>query len=164
MRWSLYILILLSSVFCFSCKEQTDESENTDPVLEKIAGKNYAELIEIPTTPDGQVDTSQMALITFETTVFDFDTLFQGDKVEYSFNYSNTGVKDLYILQTNSACGCTVSDYSKEPIGPGESGSIKVVFNSEGKKGIQNRKISVITNAFPSEKVLSVKGYVKLNE
>ena len=146
-----------------ACSSKEKQSTNNDPVLEKIAGKDYAKIIEIPTTPDGKVDTSKTAKIDFESVVYDFDTIFQGDIIEHVFTFTNTGVKPLYILQTNSSCGCTVPSYSKEPIEPGSSESITVKFNSAGKSGDQNRKISIITNAYPSEKIIRMTGFVKQN-
>jgi sporulation protein YlmC with PRC-barrel domain len=144
-----------------ACSSEPRQSSKIDPSLEKIAGKDYAKIIEIPTTPEGLVDTSKTARIDFEYEVFNFDTIYQGDVVQHTFNFKNTGIKPLYILQTNSSCGCTVPSYSKEPLPPGESESITVEFNSAGKSGDQNRKISVITNAYPSEKIIRMKGYVK---
>lgn len=160
---SLWFILLLFTML--SCQQGENKVESKDPVLEKIAGKDYAEMIQIPTTPEGKIDTSQTAIITLENKVFHFDTIDQGDMVEHDFTFTNTGKKDLYLLEINSSCGCTVSEYSKEAIAPGERGSIRVVFDSKGKKGKQNRKITVITNAFPSESVLHMNGFVKhLNE
>lgn len=162
LKWLGFILLFTT---CFACQPNESKQESKDPVLEKIAGKDYADMIQIPTTPDGKIDTSQTAIFTLREKIFDFDTIYHGDKVEHDFIFKNTGKKDLYLLQTNSSCGCTVSEYSKEALAPGEEGKIRVVFDSEGKKGKQNRKITVITNAFPSESTLSMTGYVKhLNE
>lgn len=155
------LFILLTSIIILSCQNKTEVKNPGDPILEKIAGKDYAKMIEIPTTPDGQVDTSNTAIIQLQQATFDFDTIFQGDKAEHTFHFTNTGKKELYILQTNTSCGCTVPEYSKDPVAPGEKGSIHVIFDSTGKKGAQNRRISLITNAFPSEKIIRMTGYVQ---
>ena len=156
-----YILIFFVIGSILSCSDNKTQTESNDPLLEKIAGKDYAKMIEIPTTPEGQVDSNSMAKIQFESSNFLFDTLFEGDKIEHSFSFINVGKKDLYILETNSSCGCTVSKYSKKAFPPGQSGEIKVQFDSKGKNGVQNRKISVITNSYPSESILILTGYVK---
>ena len=157
-----YILgfILVSGLLACSLSEKKG-GESSDPVLEKIAGKNYTEMINLPTTPDGELDTAKMARIRFEATLFQFDTLYEGDKISHEFVFHNEGVQPLYVMQTKSSCGCTVSEYSKAPIKPGESGSIRVVFDATGKNGLQNRMISVLTNAYPAESLLTMRGHVK---
>jgi hypothetical protein len=160
-----WLWFLLWSTLLLACQQGEEKQESKDPVLEKIAGKDYAEMIQIPTTPDGKIDTSQTAKFTLEKKVFDFDTIYQGDKVAHDFIFTNTGKQDLYLLQTNSSCGCTVSQYSKEALAPGEKGSIRIAFDSSGKSGKQDRKVTIITNAFPSENIIRMTGYVKqLNE
>ena len=160
-----YLVSITLFLLLISCKsEDKPTSPTVDPVLEQIAGKDYAEMIRIPTTADGDVDSLKMARIYFETTSFSFDTIFAGDRITHEFSFRNEGVQALYILQTNSSCGCTVMEYSREPVAPGASGSIRVVFDSTGKKGRQLRKVSVLTNAYPSEKVLTLTGFVKQKE
>jgi len=125
-------LVLITGLY--ACLPAQKEKEKSDPLLERIAGQDYSEMIQLPLTSEGTVDSSKMAVIDFEYRNFDFDTIYEGDQVSHSFPYTNTGIRDLYILQTNSSCGCTVTDYSKDPIPPGASGSIQVRFNSKGKK------------------------------
>ena len=89
----MYKIIFLFIIGLFlSCQNNQEKKQNqSDPVLEKIAGKDYANLIEIPTTPDGEIDSSIMARITFEETQFYFDTIFTGDKVNHTFHFKNEG-------------------------------------------------------------------------
>jgi len=102
-----------------------------------------------------------MARIVFDSPEYLFDTIFSGDIINHTFEFRNEGKKDLYILETNTSCGCTVPSYSKEAIAPGARGEIQVSFNSKSKSGKQFRRISVITNSYPAEKVISFKGFVK---
>ncbi|RLD19185.1 MAG: DUF1573 domain-containing protein [Bacteroidetes bacterium] len=85
--------------------------------------------------------------ITFEETSFDFGDIYQGDKVEHTFKLENTGTQPLIITNVQTTCGCTATEWPREPILPGESASLKVDFNSAGKYGRQNKVISVISNA-----------------
>ena len=85
--------------------------------------------------------------ITFEETSFDFGDIYQGDKVEHIFNLENTGTQPLIITNVQTTCGCTATEWPREPVLPGESASLKVNFNSAGKFGRQNKVISVISNA-----------------
>lgn len=85
--------------------------------------------------------------ITFEETTHDFGDIFQGDKVSYVFKFENTGDEPLIITDVRVTCGCTVPDWPRDPIAPGESASLTVKFNSAGKKGRQNKVISVVSNS-----------------
>jgi hypothetical protein len=89
------------------------------------------------------------AVITFDETVHNFGNVTEGEKVEYSFKFTNTGDKDLIITDATSSCGCTVPDWPKEPLKPGKSAYMKVVFNSAGKEGFTEKLISIKANTNP---------------
>ncbi len=86
-------------------------------------------------------------VITFEETEFNFDDIYQGDKVEHVFNFENTGDTPLLITNVQTTCGCTATNWEREPILPGSKSSIKVNFNSAGKTGRQNKVITIISNS-----------------
>ena len=88
--------------------------------------------------------------ITFEEVAFDFGDIHQGDKVEHVFSFDNSGDAPLIITNVQTTCGCTATDWPRDPILPGASASIKVNFNSAGKMGRQNKIITVISNASSS--------------
>lgn len=94
---------------------------------------------------------------------FDFGTIEQGEKVEHTFKFKNTGKSDLIIRKTKASCGCTAIAPKDKVIKPGESSSIKAVFNSRGKRGRQHKTVTITTN-IPNEtkKVLRVVGHVNL--
>ena len=100
----------------------------------------YAFAQEEETTKEGPY-------ITFQESAFDFGDIEQGDKVEHIFAFENTGTAPLIITQVQTTCGCTAPEWPKQPIPPGESSEIKVIFNSAGKFGRQNKVISVISNS-----------------
>ncbi len=85
--------------------------------------------------------------ITFVETKHDFGNIKQGDVVEYTFNFKNTGNQPLLISDVGVTCGCTATDYTKEPVAPGKSGFVKAKFNSAYKSGMQNKIITVKSNA-----------------
>lgn len=85
--------------------------------------------------------------IAFLESSFDFGDIIQGDKVEHIFEFENIGNEPLIISDVRTTCGCTVPEWPREPIAPGVKTSIKVVFNSSGKMGIQNKVITVMSNA-----------------
>ena len=89
------------------------------------------------------------AAITFEKNNFDFGKVKQGAKVTHEFNFINNGTDPLVITNATASCGCTIPDYPKEPVLPGKSGKIKVVFDTAGKTGMQNKIVSITSNATP---------------
>jgi hypothetical protein len=88
--------------------------------------------------------------MSFTDTLHDFGRMKEGEIVVYEFSFTNKGKRDLLINEAKGSCGCTVPDYPKEPIKPGEQNSIKVTFNSQGKKGYNEKTVMVITNGNPS--------------
>lgn len=96
------------------------------------------------------------AEISFEKTEHNFKKIISGERVEYSFRFTNTGDAPLIITGIRSGCGCTVGDYPKDPLKPGEEGKIKVVFNSSGRKGFQSQSVSILNNTQESPKTLRI--------
>ncbi|MBE6272894.1 MAG: DUF1573 domain-containing protein [Bacteroides sp.] len=89
------------------------------------------------------------AEIKFEKTSHDFGTFSESSpKVTYVFKFTNTGDKLLVIHQAIASCGCTVPQYPKEPIKPGEGGEIIVTYDGAGKfPGHFKKSITLRTNA-----------------
>ena len=86
-------------------------------------------------------------VLTLEKTSHDFGDIFQGDKVDQIFKFTNTGNEPLIITEIRITCGCTQPEWPRNPIPPGGKGEIKVGFNSAGKMGIQTKSLPVISNA-----------------
>lgn len=112
-------------------------------------------------TSDGNHVTGALTTIAFETKKFTFEDAVSGDKVEATFEFTNTGNEALLISDVKTSCGCTASDYPKEPVAPGEKGTIKAVFDTAGKTGSQTKNITVMTNTEPSANVLIIEGFVE---
>lgn len=102
--------------------------------------------------------------IKFEEEEHDFGRITQGEKVSYAFKFKNIGKGNLIIASAAGSCGCTVPEFPKEPVLPGQEGKINVVFNSEGKSGIQEKTITVVTNCEPSTRVIRIKTNVIVAE
>ena len=98
----------------------------------------------------------------FETEEYNFGTAKQGDVVTYEFKFTNAGKEPLIIASASGACGCTVPNYPKEPIKPGEKGTIKVSFNTAGKAGMQDKTVTIKSNSKDGDKVIHVKGNVEV--
>ncbi|HAS35358.1 MAG TPA: hypothetical protein DCS15_02640 [Flavobacteriales bacterium] len=96
----------------------------------------------------------------FSEPLYDFGDIAQGDRVNYNFTFTNNGTSDLVIASAKGSCGCTVPDWPKRPIKPGETSEIKVEFNSTGKKGKQHKKVTIVANTQPSKNVIAIQGNV----
>lgn len=91
-------------------------------------------------------------VITFEKKSHDFGDINQGDKVEETFKFTNTGTEPLLITNVQVTCGCTTpKGWPRDPIMPGGKGEITVAFNSAGKMGKQNKVVTVVSNATNSD-------------
>ena len=92
--------------------------------------------------------------------VYNFGKVTEGEKVTYNYRFKNTGTKPLIISSATASCGCTVPEKPEEPIKPGETGFLKVVFNSQGKVGPTHKTIMVVSNAYPPFPLLQLSGEV----
>lgn len=130
-------------------------------VLVSCAKKEQKSMsIDVPLTSDGKVDTSQLPKFSFVNDTYDFGQIKQGEKVSYSFKFKNTGNTPLIISSASASCGCTVPSYPEEPIQPGEESKIDVVFDSNGKMGMQTKTITLVSNTIPNTKVLYLRGEI----
>lgn len=88
------------------------------------------------------------AEIKFDKTTHNFGTFSEKDpKVTCTFTYTNVGEQPLVVNQAIASCGCTVPEYTKEAVKPGEKGEIKVTYNGTGKfPGHFKKSITVRTN------------------
>lgn len=89
------------------------------------------------------------AEIKFEKLTYDFGKFSEATPVQTcTFTYTNTGNKPLIINQAIASCGCTVPEYTKEAVQPGEKGTIKVTYNGRGKfPGHFKKSITIRSNA-----------------
>ena len=106
------------------------------------------------------VDTANAPVFKFEKEVYDFGEIKEGEKVTYDFKFKNIGNSPLIISSATATCGCTIPEYPKEPVAPGAEGLIRVVFNSAGKAGMQNKIVSITANTIPSLTELNILGNV----
>jgi hypothetical protein len=117
-----------------------------------------------------QVDSNQaeknsvaVAKLIFETDTIDYGTIEQNSDGKRVFNFTNEGDAPLVITNVRPSCGCTVANYTKEPIQPGASGQIEVGYDTK-RLGAFNKSITVTSNAEESRKILRIKGVVVAKE
>lgn len=146
------LVLIIAVAFLASCSESASS---------KIDSSKQVKKKELSLD---QVDQKTNPVMTFESSEWNFGEIMQGDVVEHSFVFTNTGSDPLIISSAKGSCGCTVPEWPKAPIAPGESGEIYVKYNSKGKKGKQNKRVTLTTNMTPSQQVVYVKGQVNLKE
>ncbi|MDA3819434.1 MAG: DUF1573 domain-containing protein [Candidatus Delongbacteria bacterium] len=98
--------------------------------------------------------------IVFEKTTHDYGTIQKDADGNCEFKFTNTGEKPLMLSNVRASCGCTVPTWPRKPIQPGETGVIKVKYNT-ARVGSFNKSITVSSNAVNKRVVLRIKGTVK---
>ena len=105
-----------------------------------------------------KVDPATGAMMEFETKVIDYGEIDKGSEPLRQFMFTNVGMEPLVIKNAKGSCGCTVPDYPKEPIMPGQTGSIDVRYDT--KRIGQFSKTVTITTNMEGKIVLTIKGKV----
>lgn len=98
--------------------------------------------------------------ISFVESIYDFGELEEGEIVEHKFAFTNTGAEPVIISRVSTSCGCTSPEYTATPVGPGKDGEISVRFDSKGQKGVQQKIITVASNAKDPVQTVQLKGVV----
>ena len=111
-------------------------------------------------TPAPEVPTGPTTTIEFEESEFDFGTIDEGEKVSHTYKFKNTGSEPLIIKDAKGSCGWTVPSWPKEPIPVGGTGEMLVEFNSKGKTGAQNKRVTITANTNPGQTFINIKGEV----
>jgi hypothetical protein len=95
----------------------------------------------------------------FETETHDFGKIAQGTPVTYEFKFENIGTEPLIINKVESTCGCTVPEYTKTPIKPGDKGTVSVTFNA-AQAAPFSKMVTIRSNSKTPVKALYIKGTV----
>ncbi|SRX55527.1 DUF1573 domain-containing protein [Aequorivita sp. CIP111184] len=139
------LIVAILSVFAFSsCK---------DNAADKVNEENVA------TAADRDAESGKFPTIAFEESQFDFGTIDQGTPVEHIFKFKNNGEAPLMIVNAKSSCGCTIPEYTKEPVAPGESGELLVKFNGSGQNQV-SKTVTLTTNTKAGTETLTIKAFV----
>ncbi len=160
---SLFLMGLVAVLFT-ACKDRDAEKKiaQLESRLQELEGGKASQAVapapvaQAPEVkPEGPLPTME-----FQKTDHDFGTITEGQVVEYTYAFKNTGVAPLIIQTAQGSCGCTVPDWSKDPIPVGGTGFVKAKFDSNGKPNIQNKTVTVTANTWPKQTVLRFKAMV----
>ena len=149
------ILVTLFALFLgvqFLAAQDTKATQQAQPATQTIQPQ-----------PVQQAQPTQPAVpknLTWNETTHDFGTIVQNDPAEVTFTFKNTGTEPLVMTAARSSCGCTVAEYTKEPVKPGGTGTVKATYNS-AKPGNFMKTVSVTFEGNPTPDVLTIKGVVE---
>lgn len=129
-------------------KKIYDQESELNSIKEEIKAKEAAKKAETQTS------------IQFEASEISFGEIKEGAAVTKIYKLKNIGKKRLMIEKVEGSCGCTVAEWPRYPVEPGENVEIKVTFNSLGKRGLQDKTITVTANTEPAQTFLKIKGTV----
>lgn len=143
------LIIFITAFLIFSaCRVANNPNEiSTDQISNPNSAQGYS--------ADGFPE------IQFENEELNFGQVSQGEKIDLEINFSNIGSSPLLITSVLPSCGCTlINDWPQDPIGKNEAEKINIQFNSEGKVGVQDKTVTIITNADPQTYIIHLKGEV----
>lgn len=149
------LILIASFVLVTSCKKNEVETIKMPDIATLKTNRNQE------TTPRVVPVDGKYPVMTFDKTEHDFGIIEKESKVAYTFDFKNTGEADLIITNAVGSCGCTIPEYPKEAIKPGESGRMKVSFNASGKHGQQQKTVTIMTNTSQGSELLHIKAAIK---
>lgn len=146
------IKILAVAALCtltFFCNKKEETSSAKD--LDSAQAKTVVEALSQQETPEEsemlkEAQSKPLTTIAFSETDHNFGDIKKGEKVEHIYEVTNTGKNPLIISNVKPGCGCTVPDYTKEPILPGQKGKITLHFDSTNFDGSVYKSADVFLN------------------
>jgi len=151
------VLLTAGVVLADGKKHKKDKGETkTETGSQQTISTTAAPADVIPTAPATTLKPEDMA---FRDMTHDFGTIPEGPDATCEFVFTNTGKEAITIQKAQPSCGCTVPQFSSQPVPPGGTGTINVAYHTAGKPNVFTKTISVVSNA--GTKVLTIKGSVE---
>ncbi len=145
MMKKLFLALMAASVLMACNQSNTTKATNDSTATTTIANANAP-------------------VMKFDVESYDFGKAKAGAKITYDFEFANIGKSPLIITDATATCGCTVPEWPKEPVMPGQRGKIRVTFDSTGKSGLQDKQIIVTANTNPARNIVHLIGEVLENK
>ena len=151
-------LVLVSLIFSCNPDKKTANLENATEQNETTGDAVTGDQVKSSTLAKN--DHEKIPVFEFDETDFNFGTVNEGEIVDHNFKFTNTGNAPLIINRATASCGCTVPSPPKDPILPGQTGTIHVRFNSHNKENQQVKTITIEANTTPAITKLQIHGFV----
>ena len=155
--------VLATALLATSCDQANTTTDAATTAGEATATTEQPQQVANPNVASAEevVPAANTAVMSFKETEYDFGTIKQGEVVNHTFQFTNTGKTPLIIESASASCGCTAPDWTKTPVAPGQTGEVKVEFNSTGKFGQQSPTVTIRANTEPNIVRVSMKGNVE---
>ena len=156
------LLALISVTLIINTFMKGDSSDSSTDNARTVAAKSSNNSVVMPVGQDGIVENDPIAIdhpktsFVFDTYDYDFGDVKQDTENEKIFTFTNTGKEPLVITSAKGSCGCTVPKYPKEPIEPGATGEIKVVYSPGKQQYKQSKTVTITANTDPETTVLKI--------
>ena len=138
------LFFVLFAAAIFSCDNKAENQNATTQATNTAQSENNAKA-------NGKVTTIQW----IDPQVRDMGKVNEGQEVEITWKFKNSGTEQLVIRNVSASCGCTIPETPKEPIAPGAEGVIKAKFASNNRPGMNHKQVTVHANTDPAQTVLS---------
>ncbi|TXE16476.1 DUF1573 domain-containing protein [Psychroflexus gondwanensis] len=145
MRKFMLAIVAIATLSLTACKNEA---------LEKV-DQSKKEIAE-----DRDSKEQSFPVMEFEEKEFDFGTVDEGEVVEHTFVFTNTGDAPLIVSNATASCGCTVPTWTKEAVAPGDNGEMLVKFNTSGKQNQQMAQVRITGNTASGKETLRIKAFV----
>ncbi len=142
-------VIALFSISACEKNQKADQLNREETAVENTNMDAHGMNTPAAATPEEMVAEAQskpLTTVALSESVFSFGKIKKGDQVEHIYEVTNTGENPLIISQVKPGCGCTVPDYTKDPILPGQKGKITLKFDSSNFDGMVNKQTEVFAN------------------
>ncbi|MGA9211973.1 DUF1573 domain-containing protein [Kaistella sp.] len=134
---------LVVALALVSCKKNQKADQL---IIEEETAQTAAPVIDSQEDMVKEAQAKPLTNIALSEAQFDFGKIKKGDHKEHTYEVTNTGENPLIISQVKPGCGCTVPDYTKEPILPGQKGKITLKFDSSNFDGLVNKQAEIYAN------------------
>lgn len=155
-------LIAIVAIFAVSC--QSGNNDVRDAARQNVENQSVQPAGQVTSvqspTPPAAVPSGPTTTMSFTETTFDFGTVDEGEVVSHTYSFTNSGSETLVLSNAKGSCGCTVPNWPREPIAPGQTAEMTVTFNSKGKKGTRDQKVTITANTNPPQSFIHLVGVV----
>ena len=165
---SIFIAVTLFAAF-ISCRDKAAEkkiAELESRLNQMESAKNPSTTTPAPAPTPAVTPAAEekpegpLPVFEFEKMEHDFGVVSEGQTVSYTYKFKNTGSAPLIVQTAQPSCGCTVPDWTREPIPVGGTGFVKAEFDTKGKVGPNTKTITVTANTWPKQTTLKFKASV----